>query len=37
MAIYNKIKCGHEEKGKIGGVLICKNCRKVLGVSKQEE
>ena len=37
MAIYNNVKCKHEETVKSSGLTVCKNCRKVLGVSKQEE
>jgi len=29
--------CKHEEKIKSAGLTICKNCKKVLDVSKQEE
>lgn len=37
MTIYSRVKCKHTETKNSAGVLICKNCRKVLGASKQVE
>ena len=37
MAIYINVKCKHEETVKSSGLTVCKNCRKVISVSKQEE